>query len=174
MLQGRRIAFAASALVAAVAPLLMGFLDQSSDFQDRVLAQHNLERAEVGVPPLRWNASLAVSAQRWADHLAETGRFEHAPENPRAPQGENLWAGTRGYFSPEAMVNAWIREKRYFKPGVFPDNSTTGDVEAVGHFTQLAWRDTGQVGCAKATSRREDILVCRYAQAGNYIGEQPF
>jgi hypothetical protein len=44
----------------------------------------------------------------------------------------------------------------------------------VGHFTQLAWRDTREVGCARATSVREDILVCRYTQAGNYIGQQPF
>ena len=123
---------------------------------------------------MRWNASLAADAQQWADHLAQTGRFEHAAENHRAPEGENLWAGTKGYFSPEAMVSAWVREKRYFKPGTFPDNSTTGRVEDVGHFTQLAWRDSRQVGCAVAASGREDILVCRYSQAGNYIGEQPF
>ena len=174
MLRSRRVALAASMMVAVMAPMLMGFLDQSGDFQQRVLAQHNLEREDVGVPAMRWNASLAVSAQQWADHLARTGRFEHAPENRREPQGENLWAGTRGYYAPEAMVSAWIREKRYFKPGSFPNNSTTGRVEDVGHFTQVAWRDSREVGCAVATSNREDILVCRYTQAGNYIGEHPF
>ncbi len=174
MLQGKRVALVASVIVAAVAPMLMGGLDQSSNFQQRILGAHNLEREEVGVAPLRWNPALAVDAQRWADHLARTGKFEHAPDNPRAVEGENLWAGTRGYFSPEAMVDAWVREKRYFKPGTFPDNSVTGRVEDVGHFTQLAWRDSRQVGCAVAASGREDILVCRYSQAGNYIGEQPF
>jgi hypothetical protein len=174
MLQGKRVALAASVIVAAVAPFLMGGLDQSSNFQQRVLDAQNLEREQVGVPAMRWNGDLAQDAQRWADYLARTGKFEHAPDNPAAVEGENLWAGTKGYFSPEAMVSAWVREKRYFKPGTFPDNSTTGDVEDVGHFTQLAWRDTRQVGCAKARSAREDILVCRYAQAGNWIGEQPF
>ena len=174
MLRGRRVAIAASLIVAVTAPMLMGFVDQSGDFQQRVLAAHNIERDDVGVQPMHWNDALAADAQQWADHLAQTGRFEHAPENPAAPEGENLWAGTRGYFSPEAMVSAWIREKRNFKPGTFPDNSTTGNVEDVGHFTQVAWRDTRQVGCAVAASGREDILVCRYAQAGNYIGEQPF
>ena len=81
--------------------------------------------------------------------------------------------GTRGYYAPEAMVDAWVREKRYFKPGVFPYNSTTGRVEDVGHYTQLVWRATSQVGCAEAASAAEDILVCRYAEAGNYIGERP-
>jgi uncharacterized protein YkwD len=174
MLRSRKIALAASMAVVAIAPLLMGFLGQSGDFQQRVLAQHNLEREDVGVPAMRWNASLAASAQQWADQLARTGRFEHSPENRRTPEGENLWAGTRGYYSPEAMVSAWIREKRYFKPGTFPNNSITGDVEDVGHFTQVAWRASREVGCAVATSYREDILVCRYTQAGNYVGEQPF
>ena len=89
------------------------------------------------------------------------------------PAGENLWAGTKGHYAPEAMVDAWIREKRYFRGGTFPNNSTTGDVEDVGHYTQLVWRATGEVGCARAASAREDILVCRYAEAGNYIGENP-
>jgi hypothetical protein len=174
MRRGRITALIASVAVAATAPMLMAGLDQSSRFEQRVLAAHNLEREDVGVPALRWNAALAGDAQRWADYLAATGRFEHAPDDPRAVEGENLWAGTRGHYAPEAMVDAWVREKRHFKPGTFPNNSTTGDVEDVGHFTQLAWRDTREVGCAHAASAREDILVCRYSSAGNWVGQQPF
>ena len=143
-------------------------------FDQRILAAHNRERSGLGLIPLSWNSALARSARAWADHLAMTGRFEHAPENYAAPEGENLWAGTKDYFSPEAMVNAWIREKRFFRPGAFPDNSTTGRVEDVGHYTQLVWRATTEVGCAEAVSASEDILVCRYAEAGNYRGEKPF
>jgi hypothetical protein len=145
-----------------------------ASFDQRILAVHNRERSGLGLVPLSWNPALARSARRWADYLAATGRFEHAPENDAAPEGENLWAGTKGFFAPEAMVNAWIREKRFFRPGRFPDNSTTGRVEDVGHYTQLVWRATTEVGCAEATSASEDILVCRYAEAGNYRGEQPF
>jgi hypothetical protein len=148
--------------------------DSLVTFDRRILAAHNLERRNLGLQPLNWNPALAQSAQRWADYLAETGRFEHAPENHHAPEGENLWAGTRGYYKPEAMVDAWIREKRYFRYGVFPDNSTTGRVEDIGHYTQVVWRATHEVGCAEAASAREDILVCRYAEAGNYRGELPY
>jgi len=143
-------------------------------FDGRILAVHNRERQDLGLEPLSWNPALAESARRWAAYLAQTGRFEHAPENRSAPEGENLWAGTRGYYTPEAMVGAWIREKRFFRPGVFPDNSTTGRVEDIGHYTQVIWRATREVGCAEAASANEDILVCRYAEAGNYRGEQPF
>lgn len=160
--------------IGLLAPLLIGANSFAGNFDERVLAAHNRERAELGIAPLHWNPALAQSARRWADYLATTGKFEHAPENHAAPEGENLWAGTRGYFAPEAMVSAWVREKQYFRPGVFPNNSTTGSVEDVGHYTQLVWRATGEVGCARAASGSEDILVCRYAEAGNYIGERPF
>jgi hypothetical protein len=164
---------AASAVV-LIAPAVMGAINPQMTFDRSILAAHNRERLKLGLQPLVWNDTLAQSAQLWADHLASTGRFEHAPENRRAPEGENLWAGTKGYYSTEAMVDAWAREKRHFKYGVFPNNSTTGNVEDVGHYTQMVWRATSEVGCAKAASSDEDILVCRYAEAGNYIGERPF
>ena len=170
----RRRALLFTVLLTMTSPLLMGMEGLQGDFESRLLDSQNLEREALGLPPLKWNASLAESALAWANALAASGRFEHAHDGLGDPQGENLWAGTRGYYSPEAMVSAWSREKRFFKPGVFPDSSTTGDVEDVGHYTQMVWRDTGEVGCAKATSAQEDILVCRYSNAGNYVGEIPF
>ncbi len=164
---------AACMILASGTPALVGASDMRGQFEDRVLAAHNRERDVLGIAPLRWNPALAVDARGWADHLARTGEFEHAPEQEE-PQGENLWAGTRGGYALEAMVDGWVREKRYFRPGLFPNNSSTGRVEDVGHYTQLVWRDTLDVGCALATGVREDVLVCRYSQAGNYEGELPF
>ena len=71
------------------------------------------------------------------------------------------------------MVGLWTAEKRDYKPGVFPNNSRSGDVEDVGHYTQLIWSNTGAVGCALARGQDEDFLVCRYSQAGNVLGERP-
>ena len=165
---------ATACAVILAAPFVMGSTNMPSAFALRILSAHNQERQDLGLEPLSWNPALAQSAQRWADYLASSGRFEHAPENRFAPEGENLWAGTKGYFAPEAMVGAWVREKRFFREGVFPDNSTTGRVADVGHYTQLVWRATTQVGCAQSTGASEDVLVCRYAEAGNYRGERPF
>ena len=159
--------------VVVTTPFIMGTAPPMT-FDERILAAHNRERLELGLEPLSWNPALVQSARQWADYLASTGRFEHAPENRGTPEGENLWAGSKGYFAPEAMVDAWIREKKFFRPGMFPDNSTTGRVEDVGHYTQMVWRATTEVGCAEAVSASEDILVCRYAEAGNYRGEKPF
>lgn len=167
----RRIA--ACMFLLAASPALIGTNDMRGQFEDRVLAAHNRERDALGIAPLRWDPALAAAARGWADHLARTGAFEHAPEQEE-PQGENLWAGTRNRYSLEAMVDGWVREKAHFRPGLFPNNSTTGRVEDVGHYTQLVWRDTREVGCALAAGAREDVLVCRYAEAGNYEGELPF
>jgi hypothetical protein len=155
-------------------PVLIGGTAMRADLNQRLLAAHNAERAAVGVAPLQWNDQLAADARGWAMELAATGRFEHSPDEPgQEPQGENLWAGTPHAFSPEAMVRLWVVEKRDYRPGVFPNNSRSGDVEHVGHYTQLIWRASREVGCATAVGRDEEFLVCRYSTAGNVYGERP-
>jgi cysteine-rich secretory family protein len=160
-------------LLLLVAPAIGGAASLQADFNSRILAAQNREREALGERPLEWDSNLAQSAQVWADYLARTGAFEHSPDRPDTPEGENLWAGTSGAYAPEQMVGLWLSEKNEFKRGVFPDNSRTGDVEDVGHYTQVIWAGTNRVGCALARGKAEDFLVCRYAQAGNVVGENP-
>ena len=158
----------------ACTPLLAGGTSARADFNARLLAAHNAERAAIGVPALVWDAKLAADARQWADELAATGKFEHSPDEAgKDPQGETLWAGTPRAFAPEAMVHLWAAEKSDYRPGVFPSNSRSGDVENVGHYTQLIWRSSREVGCATAVGREEEFLVCRYSTAGNVYGERP-
>jgi hypothetical protein len=154
--------------------MLVGSIGLDTNFDSRLLAAHNRERTAAGLAPLGWDEGLAADAEEWAAELAATGEFEHSADDEDDPQGENLWEGTRASFTPEDMVGMWIEEKKHFKPGIFPDNSRTGDLEDIGHYTQLMWRDTGRVGCAKRSNAENDVLVCRYAAAGNVIGERPF
>ena len=154
---------------------MAGASDQQSNFEDRLVAAHNREREAIGVKPLHWNPALAADAAKWARHLVRVGHLVHYQEAPddMDPQGENLWAGTKGYYGLESMVGLWVAEKKNYKPGVFPANSRTGELEDVGHYTQLIWRTTHEVGCAVARGPRDDFLVCRYAEGGNVIGERP-
>lgn len=176
MVARSRVGAVPALLLAAMAPVLLGAVDMRTGFAQRLLAAHNRERMARAVPPLAWNPLLARDASVWANHLAEIGRLVHSPDEPLDPdpEGENLWAGSRGYYAPEAMVGLWAAERRYYKPGLFPRNSITGRLEQVGHYTQLMWRSSRMVGCAIARGRRDDFLVCRYSEGGNVIGERPF
>jgi len=165
----RRTMLAAALLLAA--PALVGASGRLTSLDARLLAAHNRERSAAGVPVLAWDAALAAEAGDWARKLAAAGELEHSDGDE---EGENLWLGTSGAYAPEQMVGLWIEEKAHYRPGPIPAVSRTGDFEDVGHYTQLMWRDSDRVGCALAAGPRDEVLVCRYRQAGNVEGERAF
>lgn len=142
-----------------------------SDFAGVVLAGHNSERARVGVPRLAWSGKLADEAQSWADRLAREGTLRHAPRDVSGGAGENLWMGTAGYFPAEAMIDSFVSERTLYRHGAFPAVSTTGRWQDVGHYTQVVWRETREVGCAISRGSDNEVLVCRYWPAGNWVGK---
>ena len=136
-----------------------------------MLAAHNAARAAVGLPPLTWDDRLATDAASYAATLAREDRFAHAIQDE---EGENLWMGTRDAYKLDEMVGAWIAERRYYRPAVTPDFSTTGRWGDVAHYTQIVWHSATAVGCALASNHDSDILVCRYSPPGNVVGELAF
>jgi hypothetical protein len=149
------------ALTLATAPV-------SPEAQAALLEAHNAERARLGSPALVWDAALAERARVWAESLAARNSFDH---DDQKRDGENLWMGTKGAYTPPEMVGGWVDEKKDYLPGRFPQVSRTGQWADVGHYTQLIWSATTRVGCAIRTSKTDDILVCRYNPPGNWIGE---
>jgi uncharacterized protein YkwD len=117
---------------------------------------------------LQWSDSLAAAAQQYANHLASTGNLVHS-----GTPGENLAQGPDTYTVTQ-LVDMWGSEERYFIRGIFPNVSSTGDWQAVGHYTQVVWRNTTQVGCGVATGNRNIFMVGRYNPPGNVIGESVY
>ena len=136
----------------------------------KILAAHNRERALVGVPPLQWDPALAAAAASYAPALAASGGLQHSPKASRPGQRENLWRGTRGAYSLEQMIANWSAEKRYFRPGIFPNVSTTGNWLDISHYSTMIWPTTTRLGCALYSSATWDYLVCRYSPPGNIDG----
>lgn len=143
---------------------------------------HNRARQEVGTAPVKWSPELAAFAQAWADELARTGTFKHRTHEPGPWQqkyGENI-AFTRGE-PPEVVVlkgaEMWYGEKKEYTPGTpIPADFSTFKA---GHYTQMVWRDTTEIGAGKATIRTGDlkgavVLVCNYNPPGNFIGKTPY
>ncbi len=146
--------------------------DRPDTSEERVwLKEHNAARAQFGSAPVRWNSDLEREARQWANRLARSNQFQHSDYRARNGTGENLWMGTRGYYQPAQMIAGFVEERRYFKPGRFPQVSRTGNWGDVGHYTQIVWPETREVGCAKAANRSNEVLVCRYWPSGNVMGE---
>lgn len=137
----------------------------------RLLAVHNRERLAHGAQPLRWDPALAAAAASYGPALATIGTLQHSPSRSRPGQRENLWMGTRGVFTPEQMVGTWVSEKRYFRPGIFPAVSSTGNWLDVSHYTTMIWPTTTRVGCAIYRTQALDFLICRYSPPGNIDGK---
>jgi hypothetical protein len=143
---------------------------QPNAFALRLLADHNAERVRMRAAPLTWSYQLAQEAQSWAERLAHDDRMYHSDRETRRGAGENLWYGSAGYYSADDMVGGFLNERTMYRPGTFPQVSTTGRWEDVGHYTQVIWPGTQQVGCAVAHNKAHDFLVCRYWPAGNVFG----
>jgi hypothetical protein len=142
-----------------------------ADLSERLLFAHNAERGRLGLRKMMWSPALASAASEYAAELAATGKWEHSDPDSRPEQGENLWMGTRGAYTLENMVGAWLSERRMFRRGIFPNIALAGSWHDVGHYTQIIWTDSLQVGCAVKASARYDYLVCRYSAPGNVVGE---
>ncbi len=145
----------------------------TADLANSILAVHNSERSAVGVPPLTWNDDLAAGAKIWAEHLATSGEFTHDPNKP-ANVGENI-AGfnpSKGASAPGEGQSLWVDEKKNWHGGVL----TPENWYPTGHYTQMVWKDTKQVGCetANGAGHPYSILVCRYSPPGNYMGQAPY
>lgn len=135
---------------------------------------HNKIRKEVGVPPLQWSATLAAYAQQWANHLAENDcSFQHRPHAGewRQQYGENLFWGSSTQYTVINACESWYQEKSAFTGPTF-----TGDESpVVGHYTQMVWRNTKNVGIGAAHCKDGGIIiVANYDPPGNYIGQKPY
>jgi uncharacterized protein YkwD len=126
-----------------------------------MLSLHNDYRAQHCVPALTWSAELAASAQRWADQCW----IGH--DKSRGRVSENLaWGGDR---TANSAVDAWYKEVdryNYSKP-VF--------AASTGHFTNMIWKNTKQIGCgvSKCYLGTVRVWVCRYSPQGNWAGQFP-
>lgn len=145
-----RIGFAAVAAVVAfglAAPVV------AQDISGEMLSAHNGLRAKHGVPGLSWSGKLASTAQAWADKCV----FEHSNNG----LGENL---AQGDGSPASFVQSWYSEigmHDFADPEANP---------GTGHFTQVIWKASTQLGCAVNQCGGSPLFVCNYSPAGNLSG----
>lgn len=140
-----------------LAPINPNKLPDLDSWDQIMLVTQNAKRAQHDVGAFIWNTTLAQYASDYLDKAQ--CNFEHS----HGPYGENL---AIGYPTPQAAVDAWYDEFKDY-------NYAQGDFsEATGHFTQLVWKGSQQVGCAQKDCgpSRGSYVVCEYYPRGNIIG----
>lgn len=156
--------------------------DFTADEQTEIVAAHNYWRSQVRTPKLKWSPTIAGIAQMYADEL----RAAHACK-PLHSQGmdlgENLfWASPLSYsdgasdvqaVTPTQVIDSWGIEKADYNTNTNTNTCAAGKV--CGHYTQIVWESTTEIGCGKAVCRdNSQIWVCNYHPAGNIIGRRPY
>ena len=141
------------------------------------LAEHNNYRSTHHSPNMSLSNPLSATAKQWAEHIAATGEFKHSSSAQRNGAGENLYASFTTANSMPAdglvkkTVEGWyneVKDYNYANPGFSP---------ATGHFTQVVWKASTQLGCGAAKGTKNQLnayyVVCHYAPAGNVVGQFP-
>ncbi|GFZ50015.1 hypothetical protein JCM24511_07768 [Saitozyma sp. JCM 24511] len=137
----------------------------SSTDINTLLSLHNNLRAQYGASAVTWNDTLAAYAQ--AD--ASTCVYGHTG----GPYGENIAAIGGSGADLTGDFNMWANEAAQY------NWNSPGYSDATGHFTQIVWKATTQIGCGWQTCGPDTIfanftadslyLVCEYMARGNIV-----
>jgi len=144
-----------------------------------ITAAHNTVRAGVGVGPLKWSPALAATAAAWAarcvDDESPFGIIDHNPDRRTGHPyyvGENIYAST-GSASPTVAVSKWAAEAAHYDYAT----NTCAAGQVCGHYTQVVWAGTREVGCARHDCpglAYPSAIVCDYGPGGNVAGSKPY
>ncbi|KAH6833219.1 basic pathogenesis-related protein 1 [Perilla frutescens var. hirtella] len=149
-----------------VVTTLVGSCQGQNSPQD-FLNAHNAARAQVGVGPMVWDANVARFAQNYVSSRVGDCNLVHSTNRP---YGENLAKGS-GDFTGKAAVDLWVSEKANYN---YPSN-TCAQGQVCGHYTQVVWRNSVRLGCARARCNNGWWYIsCNYDPPGNFNGQRPY
>ncbi|KAF9589442.1 hypothetical protein IFM89_023760 [Coptis chinensis] len=139
---------------------------QSSRTVSDFLTPHNIIRSQYHLKPLQWDAKLASYARWYANQRRGDCQLIYSNSN----YGENIFWGKGKRWKPADAVAAWFAERSPYDYNRINCNS-----KDCLHFTQLVWRTTLRVGCAKIICTSGDTYItCNYDPHGNIIGQRPY
>ncbi|XP_065189472.1 peptidase inhibitor 16-like [Sycon ciliatum] len=161
-----------------------------------MLAAHNNARATASPTPctqltnLTYSPALARVAQAYSDRCI----YEHNANRTTDAGGAFRYVGENLYLSvshspassdPVASVTAWDSEKVDYDLATLV--CTPGKM--CGHYTQLVWNGTTQVGCGATMCKTANLpgqnfnptrfphaylVTCNYGVGGNFRGQSPY
>lgn len=135
----------------------------------QILTRHNYYRAQHQVGDLVRLPAIEKIAQNYSEYLASIGKMEHSKNKYNGKSlGENLYYG---YLSSNIGINTV--EKWYSEESAY-DYNNPGYKKGIGHFTQLVWKNSENLGCnVGCKSNNYCYVTCNYYPAGNNINSFP-
>lgn len=132
-----------------------------------IVEQHNYWRKQVGVPPLKWSSKLAMVAQAWANsQMKKDCKCAHSNE---MRYGENIFCSEGSTHTSGDVADSWASEKKFYD--VLTGKCQGGEC---GHYSQIVWRATTQIGCATIKCGDKEFWICNYNPPGNYINKKAY
>ncbi|WOH01188.1 hypothetical protein DCAR_0520569 [Daucus carota subsp. sativus] len=139
--------------------------------QFQFLFAHNIVRAAKWEWPLTYDTQLEDYAKWWAGQRQADCELIHSFPEFEFKLGENIFWGSGSDWKPTQAVQAWAEEEKYYN---YAANSCAEEQEC-GHYTQIVWKTTRRVGCARVVCESGDVfMTCNYDPVGNYVGERPY
>ncbi|KAJ5793996.1 Ves allergen [Penicillium paradoxum] len=148
-------------------------------YQESLLSNHNIHRSTHGADALTWSDSLTESAKT----LAMRCVYEHDTSIGERQYGQNIGYGIEQSKVGEQIISQMMYsdEEPLFSGLYGQANPDMTNFLDWGHFTQIVWKDTREVGCytytcaslkeGESSIPNSPFTVCNYFPAGNYEGE---
>jgi hypothetical protein len=156
----------------------IAIVDAHNAYRNQIALQKNLIGPVLpfatNMQQMYWNEDIAKKAQQWANGCTDQHSTNDWRAQPSFSVGENLyhsWSSVdTSSIDFKHAVDVWFNEITQVTAAdvlKYVFNSNTG------HFTQIIWAATNQVGCGFSqwaiSGKHHTFIVCEYGPAGNII-----
>ncbi|KAK9882206.1 hypothetical protein WA026_019718 [Henosepilachna vigintioctopunctata] len=166
-----------------------GIYEQGVSAADRstIVNKHNylrglISQGKVAGQPRATNMKhmqYSTILEQKAQEIANSCEFRHVTVTgtPWSWVGQNLYLHMSTGYGTGAnwneAIQSWFDEHKIYRFG-------SGFSSGTGHYTQMVWADTDNVGCGYAYYAKyggfkyQKLYVCNYGPGGNYVGQNPY
>ncbi|XP_002667823.1 Golgi-associated plant pathogenesis-related protein 1 [Danio rerio] len=131
-----------------------------ASFKQEFLQTHNQYRHQHQAPPLVYREDLCRAAQKWAEHMLSKKSLGHS----ETENGENVYysfSSVKKTPTGKEAVDSWYSEIKDY------NFAKSGHQPKTGHFTQVVWKSSKELGVGLATDGNTVFVVGQYKPAGN-------